>query len=556
MARKYKNPEIDPDQIFSDSLNIPGFNEDQFEGRIERPISKYVVVSLGLFFLFIGLIFGSRVWTLQVLRGSDYTELSLKNHLRNIPIFSERGIIYDRNNVELAWNTENKDTKFSTRSYLNADGLGHTLGFVSMPKLDQSGKFWQTESIGKDGVEKSYDDILKGKNGTKVVETDAAGNIKSESVIEPPEQGKNINLTIDSRINQRFYSAIAGLAGNVGFSGGAGVIMDVNTGEILSLVSYPEYRSEAMMAGGDGKTINSYLNDKRTPFLNRAVSGLYTPGSIVKPVMAMAALSEGVIDPLKKILSTGSISIPNPYNPELPTVFKDWKAHGWVDMRHAIAFSSDVYFYEVGGGYQDQKGLGIANIEKYVRLFGLGQKTGIDLPSESVGTIPSPEWKAENFNGEKWLVGNTYHTAIGQYGFQATPVQMVRVISAIANNGNLVTPRIVKDGLTKSQPKNVNLNPQNFSIVKEGMRLSATEGTGSGLNIPGISIATKTGTAELGARKDYVNSWVVGFFPYENPKYAFAVVMERGPVRNLTGGVYVMRQVLEWMMRNTPEYLK
>lgn len=556
MRKKLTNHEIYPEEIFSDSLNMPGFDEDQFEGRIERPVSKYVVVSLGLFFLFVGLVFASRVWTLQIARGEKYAELALKNHLRNIPVFAERGIIYDRSGVELAWNTENKDMKFSLRSYLDTDGLGHTLGYVSMPKLDQSGKFWQTESIGKAGVEKSYDAVLKGNNGTKVIETDAGGNIQSESVIEPPEQGKNITLTVDSRINHKFYNTISELAGNVGFSGGAGVIMDVNTGEILSMVSYPEYRSETLVTGNDAKTINSYLNDKRTPFLNRAVSGLYTPGSIVKPVMAMGALTEGIIDPLKQILSTGSISIPNPYNPALPTVFKDWKAHGWVDMRHALAVSSDVYFYEIGGGYQDQKGLGIANIEKYVRLFGLGEKTGIDLPAELVGTIPSPEWKAKNFNGEKWLVGNTYHTAIGQYGFQATPVQMVRVISAIANNGNLVTPHIVKDANIKTTPKNIGLDPKNFSIVKEGMRLSATEGTGTGLNIPGISIATKTGTAELGARKDFVNSWVTGFFPYENPKYAFAVVMERGPVHNLTGGVYVMRQVLEWMQANTPEYLK
>ena len=156
----------------------------------------------------------------------------------------------------------------------------------------------------------------------------------------------------------------------------------------------------------------------------------------------MGALTEGVIDPYKKILSTGSISIPNPYFPDQKTVFKDWKAHGWTDMREAIAVSSDVYFYEIGGGFESQKGLGIVNIEKYAQLFGIGQKTGIDLPDEKGGIIPGPEWKIKNFKGEPWRIGDTYNTVIGQYGFQVTPLEMVRAISAIANYGTLVTPAL------------------------------------------------------------------------------------------------------------------
>lgn len=551
---KYLNPEIEPDEIFGDALNIPGFKEEQFEGRIERPISKYVVAALSLFFLLAGGILTWRVWALQIKNGETYTQMSERNHLRQIPVFAERGVVYDRNRVELGWNTDKEGRDFSARAYIPKDGLGHVLGFVSMPKLDQSGRFWQTESIGLDGVEKFYDETLRGQNGTKLIEMDVTQNIKSESVIEPPKQGDNVTLSLDARVTEKLYQFIAALAGEVGFTGGAGVIMDVKSGEVLALTSFPEYQPNILAAGSDIKTIKTYTQDKQTPFLNRAVSGLYTPGSVVKPVMAIGALAEGVIDPLKQILSTGSISVPNPYYPDQPSVFKDWRANGWVDMRHAIAVSSDVYFYEVGGGYQGQRGLGIVNIEKYARMFGYGEKTGVDLPNEEDGTIPSPEWKAKNFNGDKWLIGDTYHTAIGQYGFQITPLQLVRVIAAVANGGTLVTPHVLKDG--EFPTKTISLDPSFFQIVREGMRLSATEGTGAGLNIPGLSIATKTGTAELGMSKNYVNSWVTGFFPYENPKYAFAVVMERGPRGNTLGGVYVMRQLLEWMQWATPEYLK
>jgi penicillin-binding protein 2 len=285
------------------------------------------------------------------------------------------------------------------------------------------------------------------------------------------------------------------------------------------------------------------------------VSGLYTPGSIVKPIVAIAALKEGIIDPNKQILSTGQISVQNPYNPKLKSVFKDWQAQGWVDMRHALSMSSDAYFYEVGGGYGDQKGLGISNLDKYFKLFGLTQPTGIELDGEATGTVPTPEWKAKMFNGEPWRLGDTYHTSIGQYGMQVTPLEMVRAVGAIATNGKMMRLTI----LASSTPQTTGLldvpTPM-FQIAREGMRLSATEGVAKGINIEKVSVAAKTGTAELGAAKDRVNSWVVGFFPYEQPRYAFAVVMESGPRANTIGGVYIMRQVLDWLSVYGTEYLK
>ena len=379
----------------------------------------------------------------------------------------------------------------------------------------------------------------------------------SESVIERPQDGKNLSLSIDARIQEKMYEEIYKLAHRVGFQGGAGVIMNIHDGTLLAATSYPEYSSAVMSKGEDTKQISSLLSDKQNPFLNRVTLGLYTPGSIVKPFVAMGALAEGIISPSKQILSTGSISLPNPFFPGKFSVFRDWKAHGWVDMRKALAVSSDVYFYAVGGGFEDQQGLGISNIEKYMRIFGFGKSTGIDIGNEAVGTIPNPEWKKENFDGDIWRIGDTYNTSIGQYGFQVTPIQAVKATASLANEGMLIEPSIILDrqNIQKGEVLPFENNSW-FKIINEGMRQTVLEGTARGLNIAGLEVAGKTGTAELGALKQFVNSWVIGFFPYKDPQYAFVIMMEKGPHDNLIGATYVGNQVLNWMVAHTPEYTK
>ncbi len=557
--KKKYNSEIEPDEIFLDSSNIPDFNTQQFEGRLETPIPKSTVVFLCLAFFLVLLGYGWRVGVLQIAKGQAYFERSQENTLNKIPVFANRGIINDRNGVPLVWNDESATGDFfARRSYIQSPGLSLVLGYVSYPSKDASGYYWQTEYVGKDGLEKQYDDVLHGKNGAKIIEVDAQGSILSENSIDQPESGQNLKLAIDSRIQHALYGFIEGLSYSHNFIGGAGVIMDVHTGEILSSVSFPEYDSQTLSLGDDTEAISGYLKDKRKVFLNRTISGLFVPGSIVKPYVALAALSENIISPEKKILSTGSISIPNPYYPGKDSVFKDWKAHGWVDMRRAIAVSSDVYFYAIGGGFKDQKGLGIANIEKYATLFGLAEKTGIDLPGEAAGTIPSPEWKEKNFDNDPWRIGDTYHTAIGQYGFQVTPVEMVRAVAAIANKGTLVTPHVVVDP-APANLKQVKLPipEEDFAIVAEGMRAGVTDGgTAAALDIGTVKIAAKTGTAQIGAHNEFYNSWVTGFFPYDNPRYAFAILMDRGPAGVLMGAPYVSRELFDWMAVNTPEYLK
>ncbi|MFA5997660.1 MAG: penicillin-binding transpeptidase domain-containing protein [Candidatus Paceibacterota bacterium] len=570
---KRLSQDIDPDEIFLDSKNLPGFDKDQFEGRIEKPISRVAIWGVLASFILIAAIFLVKITNLQVVRGDEFLAKSENNRLDHTPLFAMRGIISDRNNVPLAWNSfddeaartalimsETSSTTeampFPHRSYIATAGFGHTLGYVSYPKRDRTGNYYQESFIGKDGIEDFYNEMLSGKNGLQIVETDARGKTQEGSIVEEPMNGTALTLSIDSRVQAKFYDVIRTLANDRGYLAGAGAIMDIKTGELIALTSYPEYSPNILSEAKDRKTIAGYNTDKRGPYLDRAVSGLYTPGSIVKPIMALAALSENIISPEKQILSTGSIKIQNPYYPDIWSVFNDWKAHGWVDMRRAIAVSSDVYFYEIGGGFEDQKGLGIANIKKYSQMFGFDTLTGIDISGEKKGLIPDPEWKAKVFKGEAWRLGDTYHTVIGQYGFQMTPLEAIRAIASVANGGTLVTPHFLKDPVQDFPHSKVNIPAQDFQIIREGMRDSVVSGTETGINVPYVKVAGKTGTAELDTAKKYINSWATGFFPYDNPRYAFAVVMEKGPHANTIGGVYVMRQMFDWMHENTPEYLK
>jgi len=547
---------VEPDEIFLDSKNLQNFDVQQFEGRIEKTISKQSIWLIGVLFAFTVCVFGFRIGYLQIQKGEAYFERSERNTLEKQLIFADRGIIYDRNQSELAWNQRIEGEEVPQRSYLGP-GFSHLLGYVSYPAKDKSNVYWQAEFVGKDGLEKHYDKKIKGTNGIKIVEVDVADVRHSENIVNAPIRGEDLLTTLDSKIQLKLYDLIRVLSVENSFGGGTGILMDVTNGEIVASTSFPEYDSKILSLGRDRETINDYFSDKRKVFLDRAISGLYTPGSIVKPFFAIGALAEGVINPAKEILSTGSISIPNPYFPDKSTIFKDWKAHGWTDMAESIAVSSDVYFYAIGGGFEEQKGIGIANIDKYSEMFGVGEKTGVDLPDEIGGVIPSPEWKKKNFSGDPWRVGDTYNTIIGQYGFQVTPLQMARGVSAIANYGTMVTPHLVLgDKVQEEKTSKIDLPKEYFDVAHDGMRQAVTYGTAVALNVPYVDVAAKTGTAQLGAQKNRVNSWVVGFFPYENPKYAFTILMESGPSTGAVGASSIMRSLLDWMQENTPQYFE
>lgn len=276
---------------------------------------------------------------------------------------------------------------------------------------------------------------------------------------------------------------------------------------------------------------------------------------MVKPFVAYAALAEKIINPMKIVVSTGSITVPNPYNPDNPSIFNDWRAHGAMTMRDAIAFSSNVYFYTIGGGFGDQPGLGITRLHKYFTLFGLEDTTGIPLLGEVSGTVPDPQWKEEHFDDD-WRLGDTYFTAIGQYGFLSTPVEILRAYAALANGGVLVEPQVIFGA--QGDRTDLKLDQDALDVVREGMRGTVIQdgGTARALERADVAIAAKSGTAELGASKARVNSWVAGFFPYEKPKYAFVLLMEYGPRENTLGAGRVMGWVFDWISQHRPELLE
>jgi penicillin-binding protein 2 len=549
--RKHTEYEIDPDEIFLDSSNLPNFNRDSLEGRLEKPLSKgsYIGVIVITFLVFGTLV--AQAANLEIRKGKKYALQSEKNRLRSDVLFAQRGAILDRNGIPLVSNTVEENTNAVTRVY-KTPGFSHLLGYVSYPKKDTSGKYYDTDIKGLAGVEASFNKTLAGENGKILVEEDAHGVMQSQGVVYPGKNGSALALSIDSRTQKAFHDSIAELADRIPFEGGSGILMNVETGEVHALVSYPEYDPNVLSKGSPADVISGYSTNKRQPYLDRAVSGLYTPGSIVKPLEASGALTDGIITPETTIVSKGFISIPNPYDPKKPTIFKDWKALGSLDLRHAIAWSSDVYFYTVGGGHDGRKGLGIDRLGYWYKTFGFTTPTGIELPREARGVIPSPEWKMETFK-EEWTIGNTYHTAIGQYGMQVTPLEAARAIAAVANGGKLVKPTILKDAPLSGQ--SIPVSSEALKVVREGMRLGATEGTSLPLNdLTFTRIAGKTGTAELGFHKELYNSWAVGFFPYEHPKYVYVVVMEKGPAGNLVGAVSVVHEALSALNTTAPEY--
>ena len=557
--RSFEVKEIAPDEIFLESSNLPGRDDPQFEGRVVKPIGDRAIIGVGVAFLIVIIVFAARSFDLSVVHGATYSEVSRANRLDRSVIFAARGVIYDRTGRELVWNeiSSGSSSPIAARRYIDIPGLSLLVGFVRYPKADASGNWWREETVGASGVELAFDGLIAGENGSTMVEMDALGNVQAENIVEPPKNGEDLSLSIDAEIQSKLFSYLSAHANKQGFVGGAAAVMDVGTGELIALTSFPEY-DNAAFTEGNAEAVRAASSDARSPLLNRAVSGLYTPGSIVKSIFAAAALNEGVITPETEILSTGAITIPNPYDPERPSVYRDWTVHGLVDMREAIAVSSDEYFYQVGGGYESQKGLGIERLDEYAKRFGLGAPTGVALLGEEGGVIPTPEWKAATFGeDDPWRIGNTYHTVIGQYGFQITLLQAVRFIAAVGNGGKLLTPQLVAN--SAPEYSSVDIPDQHLVVVRDGMRLAVTsqrkDATVKVLNIPGIAIAAKTGTAQVGAKNEFINSWSVGFWPAEHPRYAYAAVLERAPAGTLSGAAPGLRPFFEWLIANRPEYV-
>ena len=444
------------------------------------------------------------------------------------------------------------------RNYFEGDYLSHLLGFLgkaSGADIKSDSFYTQLDFIGKAGLEVQYEKNLRGKPGKTAVIVDSGNKVLNVLTAEEPIPGNNLVLNIDVDLQKILTDALVRKMADTGSSAVAAVVMNPKSGEILSLVSLPSFDNNIFNSDLSDKTYSSLVNNKMRPFFNRAVSGAYASGSTIKPFMAAAALNEHIVSPDYKVDDTlGYITIPNQYNPDISYIFRDWKAHGFVDMRRAIAVSADVYFYVIGGGYKNLKGLGIDKIDTYFKLFGFGAPLGIDLPGETAGLVPSPAWK-ESVKKEGWFTGDTYNVSIGQGDVLVTPLQLVSAISAIANDGTLYKPRIVSrvtnaygSIVEEFKPeiiRNINIDKEKLQIVKEGMREAVTEGSAYLLKDMPIKVAGKTGTAQVTNTFKKTNAWFTGFAPYENPEIALAIIIE-GAGEGSVAAVPVAKDVFEW----------
>ncbi len=418
--------------------------------------------------------------------------------------------------------------KTARRDYTDGLIFSHILGYegkIKKKELENNEDYSLTDSIGKQGLEKYYEKYLRGIPGKINLEVNSRGKVIREMEIISPKQGSDLVLNIDAQLQKKIFDSLSETLEKENLKAGVAVAINPKNGEVLALVSLPSYDNNLFSRGISREDYAHLISDPNKPMFDRAIAGEYPPGSTFKPLMAIGALTEGVITEHTQIESRGGISVGSWY-------FGDWKAHGFTDVRKAIAVSSDVFFYSVGGGYGGIRGIGMKKIKEYSSEFGLGSPTGIDLPGEASGFIPTSEWKKKKLN-ERWYIGNTYHASIGQGYVTATPLQLADYIATIANGGTLYQPRIVsqikKDGETiynKAKViRSVFANSKIIKIVQEGMRMTVTDGTAKMLNDLPVAVAGKTGTAQYG-RDDKTFGWFVSYAPYDNPEIVLVILVE------------------------------
>ncbi len=446
------------------------------------------------------------------------------------------------------------------REYKDGQVYSHVIGYMSkinQEELEEDSSFYSLfDYVGRSGLEQFYEKYLRRVPGQKRIERDVLGNIFSEEIITFPQSGKDLVLYLDADLQYKIQEVLNFYLNSIDGNRAAAVAIDPQTGGILSLVSIPSFDNNIFSMSSESE-INQILNDKEvSPLFNRAIRGRgYATGSVIKPFIALAALEEKVVDPDYFFNCQEFIEIEHLYDPEIIYRYHDWEIHGWTDMRKAIAQSSNVYFYSIGGGNEEFKidGLGSNNINKYFKLFGFGEKTGIDLPNEGRSVLPVVDYN--------WTRGNTYHLSIGQGDFSVLPIQIANAYAAIANGGTLFRPRIVDKIVQGTTPLQIveDFEPEiirdsffseeNIKVVQEGMRQAVTGknsplASATLLNGLPVSSAAKTGTAQV-SKEDFYNNWVTVFAPYEDPQIVLTIMFEDvSGIRAVS--VPAARDILDW----------
>lgn len=426
--------------------------------------------------------------------------------------------------------------------------IGYT-GMVNADDLTADPSLGYDAIVGRAGVEATYDAVVRGTSGYTSYFRNARGETFGESREEAPVIGSSLELTIDGDLQLYFYKRLQEGLESLGRRIGVGIAMNPNTGEVLSLVVIPSYDNNIFSSSANNAAIKKLLTSSDTPLFNRAISGRYSPGSTIKPLVALAALSENIITPEKTIFSPGYLDVPNPFNPEEPTRFLDWRYQGNVDVSSALAQSSNVYFYTVGGGHENIRGLGITKLKTWWEKFGLGARTGIDISGEADGFLPSPDEK-QSRTGEPWRLGDTYNVSIGQGDLLITPIQLLNYINVIANGGYWNQPRVVRKDDVVPGRRILQEFQNHIQDVRRGMEEAVTSplGTARILQSLAYSVAAKTGTAQMQNNKSE-NAFFVGYAPANNPEISILVLVENAKQGSINT-VPIARDVLDWYYEN------
>lgn len=565
------------------------------------------IISILFFFLTIGLAYS------QIIKGPHYFKLAQNNRIKLIRLSAPRGLIYDCKNKVLAGHRlvfnvavlaqETEDVRqvlkdvspilnitqeelwlrfkknFRTpfipavvaynipkrtailleskepdipgliiqpvplRDYRYGESLGHILGYLGNPDREDLKKLREyglevADLIGKSGLEREFDYYLRGKDGGMQIEVNNLGYKVRVLGLREPTKGEDLYLTIDIQLQQFIDDLLKGKKG-------ASIVMDPRNGEIRALVSKPGFDPNLFIAALNGglnytQRIKKILNSEEAVLFNRAISGVYPPGSVFKIVVAAAGLETGRITPERRFNCTGSLKVGD-------REFFCWKldGHGMEDIYSAISHSCNIYFYKLG------LGLGPDQISLFARKFGLGKPSGIDLPYESKGLVPSKSWKFKTYK-EGWYDGETVNFSIGQGYLLVTPLQIAQMISIIANGGYLVRPHLIRrigDSEYNVFRRRLNLKEETLEIIKEGMRqvIDDREGTGHRANIAGVQWAAKTGTAQTSRLPPH--GWFGGFYPFDQPRVVVLVFLENGGC----GGeapAEIAKKIIEWICEN------
>lgn len=560
-------------RFFGQSSGYQGEVAGEFGGKTGfARVNLLRIITIATMVILLG-----RLFYLTIIKGEQNWSLAENNRVRLERVEAPRGRILDRNRTVLVESRQQfyleKDSELTAitdsqlmdltsqnlagenfvgamgrivktlvRHYALGKKAAHVSGYVSelqQQDFAQNSQLVPGEMVGRLGIEQSYDSILRGVDGKKIVEIDASGKNVSILTEIGAISGKDVVLTLDAQLQQVAYEALSAGIGKNNARAGALVITNVENGEIYALVSYPSYEPD---------DIGKYVSSEQEPLFNRAISGSYPPGSVFKIVTALAALDSGKITANTEIEDVGQFELGG-------AKFSNWyylnygKRDGLIKLDRAIARSNDIFFYRVG------EEIGLEQIRKWAIQLGFGQKTGVDLIGEAPGLVPDGVWKKANF-GDDWYLGDTLHLAIGQGFAIATPLQINSMTDFVANGGKLVVPHLLAEiesvdnkltQLGKNSP-GIIANESDLGLVREGMRQACQQkGTGWPFFNAPYTVGCKTGTAEKSLGNPH--AWFTAFAPYENPQIAITVIVENGGEGSSVAGP-IAREVLDWWFAN------